>query len=80
MRQLKNINSAFILKWGWKILNDSGSLWSETMKEKYLKGNSLFDVVSTSPSSSLWKVILQKRAILKENICKRIGDGHSTSI
>ncbi|XP_060960685.1 uncharacterized protein LOC133031245 [Cannabis sativa] len=79
-RQIKDINSAFVLKWGWKLINDSFSLWSATMKAKYLKGASFFDVDCKTSDSRLWKAMLKYRTLLNKGIYRKIGDGRSTSI
>uniref|UniRef100_A0A803P4U5 Reverse transcriptase domain-containing protein n=1 Tax=Cannabis sativa TaxID=3483 RepID=A0A803P4U5_CANSA len=79
-RQTKDINKAFLLKWGWKLIMDPSSLWCSTMKEKYLKESSFWDVQLKSSDSRLWKAIVKARPLLSEGMCRRIGDGRSTSI
>uniref|UniRef100_A0A803QR35 Reverse transcriptase domain-containing protein n=1 Tax=Cannabis sativa TaxID=3483 RepID=A0A803QR35_CANSA len=79
-RQTKDINKAFLLNWGWKLIMDPSSLWCMTMKEKYLKESSFWDVQFKTTDSRLWKAIVKARPLLSEGMCRRIGDGRSTSI
>uniref|UniRef100_A0A803QHL3 Reverse transcriptase domain-containing protein n=1 Tax=Cannabis sativa TaxID=3483 RepID=A0A803QHL3_CANSA len=79
-RKIKNINSALLLKWGWKLITDPHNLWSSIMNEKYLKGRDLFDAELKGTESMLWKAILRTRSLLKEGLCRKIRDGRSTSI
>uniref|UniRef100_A0A803NT74 Reverse transcriptase domain-containing protein n=1 Tax=Cannabis sativa TaxID=3483 RepID=A0A803NT74_CANSA len=79
-RQTKDINKAFLMSWGWKMVTETTSLWARTMERKYLRGNSFWDAQSKGSDSRLWKAILKTRPFLKEGICRRIGDGRSTSI
>ena len=80
MRQTKDVNKAFLLKWGWKLIIEPSSLWSETMQAKYLKGNGLFEIESKSSDSDLWKSIMKNRKTLQDGICRKIGYGCSRSI
>uniref|UniRef100_A0A803NSM4 Reverse transcriptase domain-containing protein n=1 Tax=Cannabis sativa TaxID=3483 RepID=A0A803NSM4_CANSA len=56
------------------------NLWSSIVTEKYLKGSNLFDVEMKGSESTLWKAILRSRTLLKEGMCREIGDGRTTSI
>uniref|UniRef100_A0A803Q9D0 Reverse transcriptase domain-containing protein n=1 Tax=Cannabis sativa TaxID=3483 RepID=A0A803Q9D0_CANSA len=80
IRRIKDFNSSLLLKWGWKLITDPQNLWCSIMNEKYLKGRNLFDVEKKGTESMLWKAILKSRPLLKEGLCRKIGDGTTTSI
>ncbi|KAF4369809.1 hypothetical protein F8388_019689 [Cannabis sativa] len=65
-RHVKDINSASILKWGWKVLTDSSSLWSMIFKEKYHKGANFFYIDIKPSDSRLRKAILKSRPLLSQ--------------
>lgn len=45
IRNLKDMNLAFLSKLGWRIINDDRSLWTRAITDKYMKGiNSLQNI------------------------------------
>ncbi|XP_060972639.1 uncharacterized protein LOC133038488 [Cannabis sativa] len=79
-RKIDTINSAFILKWGWKALTDKESVWGTIIQNKYLNHRNFFDVEINSRDSSFWKSILKSRSLLLNHVCRKIGNGKETSI
>ncbi|XP_060967262.1 uncharacterized protein LOC133035407 [Cannabis sativa] len=79
-RKIETINSAFILKWGWKALTDKESVWGTIIQNKYLNNRNFFDVEINSRDSSFWKSILRSRSLLLNHVCRKIGNGKETSI
>uniref|UniRef100_A0A803PDD3 Reverse transcriptase n=1 Tax=Cannabis sativa TaxID=3483 RepID=A0A803PDD3_CANSA len=78
--KIETINSAFILKWGWKALTDKESVWGTIIQNKYLNHRNFFDVEINSRDSSFWKSILKSRSLLLNHVCRKIGNGKETSI
>ncbi|XP_060969051.1 uncharacterized protein LOC133036541 [Cannabis sativa] len=79
-RSLEVVNKAFMTKWAWKALTEKNSLWSLVINAKYVKGKNFLDLDINSSDSGMWKAVLQARPILQKSICKKIGNGRSTSI
>ncbi|XP_060961005.1 uncharacterized protein LOC133031505 [Cannabis sativa] len=79
-RRIETINTAFILKWGWKALTDKDSMWGTIIQAKYLNGRSFLDAEINNGDSSFWKAILRARSLLVNQVCRMIGNGKETFI
>ncbi|KAF7812646.1 ribonuclease H [Senna tora] len=58
LRPLKGMNSAMLMKLGWRLIGDKESLWARVLRAKYRCGDDLVPVVrKRSDSSCVWKSI-----------------------
>jgi hypothetical protein len=80
IRKMRDVNLALISKLGWKLLNNSDSLWVTQLQGKYLHSNSFLSPPSSSYSSWLWKDILKSHFFISKGACNRIHSSSSLSI
>ena len=59
------VNKAFQYKLAWKVMSNESSLWTQSIKAKYLKDKNLFDYKRKSTNSPVWKSILNCRDLLR---------------
>jgi hypothetical protein len=78
LRKLDIMNQACILKWGWKLQNNSNDLWSKVLRGKYVGQGALFERCK-STDSTLWKEVVRLAPNLKQYCFWIVKDGHSTS-
>ncbi|XP_060963263.1 uncharacterized protein LOC115705899 isoform X2 [Cannabis sativa] len=79
-RKTKEMNLAFLAKWGWNLLTGSQSLCSKILEAKYLKGRDFLECKYKDSDSWFWKNVIKANAILRKGACKRVADGRDTSI
>ncbi|KAL5737061.1 hypothetical protein ACOSQ2_031849 [Xanthoceras sorbifolium] len=83
---MKNLNQALLPKAARRLLHSNGSLWSEILKGKYLKGRSVLDSVEDEGVNSVfgkgsnmaprasWKVLYGECALeIKSDFGQTLG-------
>ncbi|XP_060965675.1 uncharacterized protein LOC133034580 [Cannabis sativa] len=79
-RKSKEMNQAFLAKWGWNLLTGNQSLCCRILEAKYLKGKSFLDCVPKASDSWFWKNVTKSRDVIRKGACKRVVDGQDTNI
>lgn len=80
IKNLKEMNLAFLSKLGWRIIYDNRSLWTRTITAKYMKGiNNLQNITWKSGGSNIWKGICEARGILATGL-RRTEENEATFI
>jgi len=79
VRSMRQMNSAFLMKLGWRMKTEPSTLWTRLLKEKYCRGRDLEDISGRVHScSNTWRGILETRDLLTKGIGTTIGDGRQT--
>nr|GEV03542.1 RNA-directed DNA polymerase, eukaryota, reverse transcriptase zinc-binding domain protein [Tanacetum cinerariifolium] len=81
--RLKNLqiwNQALLAKNVWNIANKKDSLWVKWVHSVKLRGESIWEVSSDITDSWRWKILLDIRDLIMENVKCIIRNGNNTSI
>ena len=65
-RDIRSFNVAMLVKQGWRMLNDQGSLLYKCFKAKYFPRCSFLEVANNPHSSYVWKSLLAAQPILRK--------------
>uniref|UniRef100_A0A803PKC2 Uncharacterized protein n=1 Tax=Cannabis sativa TaxID=3483 RepID=A0A803PKC2_CANSA len=79
-RKTKEINQAFLAKWGWNLLSGSQSLCCKILEAKYLKGKRFLNYTSKDSDSWFWKSCVSAIPILKKGACKVVVNGKDIKV
>lgn len=64
---MKDINHAFLAKWGWFLMSNNNSLWSNIVRTKYRRGEEFINVFSIPIADWwVWKGIVQAKTFFKK--------------
>lgn len=69
------MNIALLSKLTWMMSNNGNSLWVRSLKAKYLKGNSIFEVKKKNSNSFGWKSILEGTKPILKGARFKLGNG-----
>lgn len=76
IKRPKDINIAFLLKLGWKLINmENKKGWVSWVHLNLLKGHGLWAISKKRSSTRLWKEIIKLRPLLAKRIDYSIGKG-----
>ncbi|XP_060968465.1 uncharacterized protein LOC133036015 [Cannabis sativa] len=79
-RKTREMNLAFLAKWGWNLLSGKQSLCSKILEAKYLRGREFLNCSYKDSDSWFWKNVVKASTILRKGACKRVADGRDISI
>lgn len=79
LRMLDTWNEALLIKNLWNIAANKKTLWVKWVNVVKLKGMSVWNIQKDQQDSWMWKNLLDLRDKVKQNICKKLGNGKSTN-
>ena len=77
LRKTVAVNTAFLAKLVWKVLNQPENLWVQQMRAKYGAPDHFFEVRSKPADSWVWKCLLRLRPFIKGGIRWKVGNDHT---
>ena len=79
LRSMRQMNTAFMMKLGWRVLNEQESLWSRVLRSKYCKGRCDMEMFQEKTNvSNAWQGILSSVKFLRQGIRQEVGNGTQT--
>ena len=76
VRDSRLMNIALLGKLSWTLLTDHSKPWVSVLREKYLKGRSLFPANTPASSSLIWRNICKALHVIKPGFDFLLGNGH----
>lgn len=79
IRQMRQSNSAFLAKLGWRLLAEPSALWSRVLRAKYCEGRCDLDMFKEKQNASnAWRGIMSSVDIVRKGVNMAVGNGHTT--
>ncbi|XP_056697578.1 uncharacterized protein [Spinacia oleracea] len=79
IRSMRQANSAFLAKLGWRVLAEPEALWSRVLRSKYGDGRCDIDIFKPRHGeSNAWRGIIDNVDILKRGMSRAVGNGQDT--
>ncbi|KAJ8445993.1 hypothetical protein Cgig2_021825 [Carnegiea gigantea] len=78
VRSMRQLNSAYLMKLGWRLATESKTLWVKVLKMEYCKGNDVENMRVMRQASSTWRGIMDNIHLTKEQKGHVIADGRRT--
>ena len=79
IRAMRQLNSAFLVKMGWRMMNEMESLWARVIHHKDHRGElDLHKISIRANTLSVWRGILENWEILNNGIGYPFVDGQET--
>ncbi|XP_074271423.1 uncharacterized protein LOC141595357 [Silene latifolia] len=79
-RDFRLFNLALLGKQAWRLITNSGSLWSRLIKARYYPEDDFMTASMGHNPSYTWRNIFEARSVMEQGLRKRIGDGQETLI
>ena len=79
IRCMRDLNSAYLMKLGWRFLSEPTALWARILKEKYCRGRDVTIRMDRKAScSNAWRGIMDMKEISSWGAGVAVGDGRHT--
>jgi len=79
IRSMRQLNSAFLTKLGWRLKTEPSMLWVRVLQEKYSRGRDLESIAGRASScSNAWRGIMETIEPTSKGMGVAIGDGRQT--
>ncbi|KAJ8431324.1 hypothetical protein Cgig2_013540 [Carnegiea gigantea] len=78
LRSMRQLNSAYLMKLGWRLATEPNSLWVKILRTKHCKSRDAEKLERQGPMSNTWKGILESLHLTKQGVGHAIGDGRRT--
>ena len=77
--QMRQANSAFLAKLGWRLLAEPSALWSRLLRAKYCDNRCDLDMFKDKQNASnTWRGIMSSVDIVRKGVNMAVGNGHKT--
>lgn len=80
MRNLKDTNTALVLKNVWKIMKGSEAPWAQVLREKYHPKSDFLNTGRTHNCTKFWRNLVLCKAIIQQHLYWQIGYGESIPV
>lgn len=77
---MRHYNLALFAKLSWKFIHEEQIPWVTLLREKYLRGKNLLDIVAKPAVSTVWKCVCSGMRIIQQGSVMRIGDGTRVNV
>lgn len=79
IRSMRQSNSAFMAKLGWRVLSEPQSLWSRVLRAKYCDNRCDIDMFKDKTNASnAWRGILSSVDVIRKGLNMAVGNGSKT--
>jgi len=79
IHSMRQLNSAYLMKLGWRLQTEPTTLWAHLLKEKYCRGRDWEHVTrSTTSVSNAWRGIRESISLTNKGMGLTVGDGRLT--
>lgn len=79
IRSMRQANSAFLTKLGWRVIAEPNTLWSQVLRHKYCDGRCDLDIFKHKQgSSNAWRGIVDNVDILRKGVSMEVGNRQCT--
>jgi len=76
---MRQLNVAYLMKLGWRLVSEPETLWARVLRDKYSDGRHVYNLETQQRScSNAWRGIMEAMKFTKQGLGAAIGDGRKT--